>query len=376
MSHRWLARASGALVALIGLMLGGWGGEPPEKAEAEATAKQLWDVLLTKCGDSYFYAGSPFDASGNLTILQAQNRQPQATEFKGARFALVPLEMSQAQQLNGIEYIGQMTMVSAAFRTGAGGNWGAWMDGPAGRVFRSGEDVADAALGDFVGDAFDMGGGGLISIKIVKAKGVWEVARGSSIGAMVGGDEFFTAAKIAPYTNKYDCATAAIIPSEVQAAAQKAQAKAAAARQAALEADQKARAEDITPVKNQKKGIGFIVLTPSELALAQDFADLRRWGELSPLGRARYSELLAGLRKITDRFPRLSKATDDQYLAPNTTYKDAVLDPTRPYARAFSFYGSKSLVLVIVTSGPYRDKTVAIEAANYSMKKQMVSGGG
>ncbi len=364
MGRTGLARASAASIAL---MLGAWGGGTDVNTEAEATAKQLWDTLLTKCGDSYFYAGSPFDASGSLTMLQAPNRQPRATEFKGAQFALVPVEMSQAQRLNGIEYIGQMTMVSAAFRTGAGGNWGAWIDGPAGRVVRNGDDIVAGALGDFAGDAFDMGGGGLIPLKIVKAKGVWAVARGSSVGVTVGGDKFFAVAKIGPYTNKYDCAAAAIIPSEAQAAGQKAQAEAAAARQ-------KARAEEFAPVKDQRKGIGFIVLTQDELAVLKKIAAMQRGGVRAPADRAIYSTQLAEMRKITDRFPRVSKVMDDQYLAPKTTYTDGVLEQNVPFKRAFRIFGSRNLVIVMVTSGPYRNQYVAIDSANYSSNQQIVPG--
>ena len=79
-------------------------------------ARQYWDSVLNKCGDSY-YAGQP----GGLT------------EYKEVAFGIVPEMLSPADQMNGIQWKGDALMAPRVYRgqedNGQGG-WRLWKDGP------------------------------------------------------------------------------------------------------------------------------------------------------------------------------------------------------------------------------------------------------
>jgi hypothetical protein len=81
-------------VALVGLFAASCGLTASAPSEAETTAQKLWDKIVKKCGDDYFYAGSTLDPSDVLL------------EFKDVAFNVVPKEVSKASQLNGLEWEG------------------------------------------------------------------------------------------------------------------------------------------------------------------------------------------------------------------------------------------------------------------------------
>src|SRR5579871_4341930 len=61
-------------------------------SEGEAIASRIWTKLLTRCGDSYFYAGSMFDGQGMLADVQVGHTN--VIEFKGVTFHIVPIRVT------------------------------------------------------------------------------------------------------------------------------------------------------------------------------------------------------------------------------------------------------------------------------------------
>jgi hypothetical protein len=94
----------------------------PADSEVQKVALTFWDKLLTKCGDSYYWGGPTGDGS--------------LRNYKEVSFGIVQEPVSQADQMNGVEWHGFIIMVARVFRTqegyGAAQHWEPWRDGPAG----------------------------------------------------------------------------------------------------------------------------------------------------------------------------------------------------------------------------------------------------
>ena len=257
-----------------------------EASDVDATAKQIWNALLTKCGDSHYYAGSLFNSQGDLRGLVPATK-PHQTEYKSARFAIVPIKLTEAQKLNGVEYIGRISMVSSVYRTKINDKWSAWVDGPAGRNVQEKEDIWNHVMQDFMGDGLGMGTGGAMALKIAKIKGQWVVARQGAQGQMVMGDKFFALAQIAPHTLRYDCKTGASNQPGSQAPAEGERLQTTNGHATLQNA--------MAPVRDPKKGIGFIRITPDELALFKTFSGFPRGAALTPEDRAKRNALLPAM---------------------------------------------------------------------------------
>ncbi|MGO9545735.1 MAG: hypothetical protein ACLPPF_13200 [Rhodomicrobium sp.] len=360
MGRAWLARASAASMLLV---FGAWSARAAVNAEAEGVAKKVWDTLLMKCGDDYYYAGSFFDQLGNLRALTGPVKSNHVTEFKGAKFTVSPLDLSEAQKLNGVEFIGRIAMISSAFRTGQGGKWNVWSDGPAGRVMRNGDDIWNSVIGDMAGDGLGLGAGGMMGFRLVKIKGVWALSREDSTGMSVTGYKYFDIPKIGDYTNRYDCASSAILAPGV---------KDGGRAQAALAAQGSRQAGEMAPIRDPRKGIAFLLLSDEDVSLLKTYASLMRvmretrGAPADPAERGRRSQIVAKVRQLADRFPKRAQMRDDQYLPPLTPYKDVVFD-AGSHGVTFTFQGSKMLAVVMIGSGPYRGKYAAIEFANFGL---------
>jgi hypothetical protein len=162
----------GAKAALLGffslLVLLPAYSQSPERSsyEAEKVAGQLWDKLLTRCGDSY-YLYLPFKAGLSDHFEQWQ--------YKGVRFYVVPRSFSSRQETNGVQWEGVAVMSAMSFRsrtakpgTGAAKDadpkaWGAW------RPWGDGFVPSNAFLRDMpqgIGDPPNV-------IQLRKEKGKW-----------------------------------------------------------------------------------------------------------------------------------------------------------------------------------------------------------
>jgi hypothetical protein len=183
---------------------------PHTQSEPAAVAQRVWGVLLTHCptGD-YFYAGSPsLDSGGMLSNVQV-GKNP-LLEFKGVTFHIVPMRVTDAEQANGIAYRGRITMIAHLYREESE----SWKDGPD-LQRRNMSDIVGRVLADANGEFFGMGGGGSMAIQIVKFKGRWALARGStdfsdSFGA--SGDFQFLDDFVKAPAPHYSCKDGKVIP--------------------------------------------------------------------------------------------------------------------------------------------------------------------
>ncbi len=99
--------------------------------EAQAAATRLWNSLLTRCEgptyqNSYFYDGRNDQSEiwGDLA------------EFRDVHFYVFPIEVSHADQLNGIQWHAAAVMIADVYRSAARAN-GLW------KPFKSGEPLGD-----------------------------------------------------------------------------------------------------------------------------------------------------------------------------------------------------------------------------------------
>jgi hypothetical protein len=92
----------------------------------------LWDKLLTRCGDSYYYYlwGDVRDVRGNQRV------DALIVEYKNASFDFESLPVSEADKLNGVQWAGYAIMFSRNYRprtlgvdAASWGKWGFWRDG-------------------------------------------------------------------------------------------------------------------------------------------------------------------------------------------------------------------------------------------------------
>jgi len=110
----------------------GQAARPVASPEAQAAAKRLWDNILTTCDDSrsarnsYFYDGRN-DGSENWGDL---------AEFRDVHFYVFPIEVSHAEQLNGLRWHAAAVMIADVYRSAARAK-GAW------EPFKNGEPLGN-----------------------------------------------------------------------------------------------------------------------------------------------------------------------------------------------------------------------------------------
>lgn len=148
----------------------------PETVEAQAVADAIWSHLFTRCGGDLYYAGSNLDhadVEGKPVPFDGLR------QFRGTRFtAVTPTELSEADRLNGIEWMGQAAMVSSVWREKSTwreeakkGEWDRWEDGP-----ESGS-LDHMMLATF--NHGTNGAGGYFVVHLWKLNGQWSIALGS-----------------------------------------------------------------------------------------------------------------------------------------------------------------------------------------------------
>lgn len=173
-----------------------------------ATAGRLWAALLKQCGDTYIYTGSAFDRSGMLSDVQVGHTK--LIEYKGVKFASVPIRVTDAERANGLEARARITMRAHLYRT----DGDQWQDGPDMRP-RNMDDIIGRALGSVTADMFDMGTNGAIALEILKFKGRWYTRRSSvdRSGPIIGsgGDVYDLEKLMALPRPTYECATHSIV---------------------------------------------------------------------------------------------------------------------------------------------------------------------
>jgi hypothetical protein len=192
-----------------------------EMPEPDRTANLVRDKLFSHCGNSYFYAGSAFDASGPTGGLDPA-QTPKILEFQDPVFNLVSITVTPAEKANGVQYHGRWTMIAKMYR--AGGE--PWQDGPALQP-RNTQDIAMTAQRNARGDEGQMANSGAVALDILQQNGKWSVARGSLLlsggipGRTVWQDiQDFLATK----TLKVDCARGpAALQDELEKAAREAE---------------------------------------------------------------------------------------------------------------------------------------------------------
>jgi hypothetical protein len=89
-------------------------GQDQNLAEAKKMAHQLWEKMLTKCGNYYYY------------FARGQQR---LTQYTGVTFDILPRVISRADQMNGIQWKGFAAMTSSASRSQlvrGHERWGTW----------------------------------------------------------------------------------------------------------------------------------------------------------------------------------------------------------------------------------------------------------
>ena len=179
---------------------------------------RLWNALLKQCGDSRFYVGSVFDASGMLSDVQVGRTK--LIEYKGVKFASVPIRITDAERANGLQARSRITMRAHLYRT----DGEQWQDGPDLRP-RNMDDIIGRALGSANADMFGMGSNGAIALEVLKFKGRW-YARRSSVdmsGPIIGSNDIFDVEKwIALPRPTYDCATHSVVAPKAAAGVDKA----------------------------------------------------------------------------------------------------------------------------------------------------------
>lgn len=220
-------------------------------SETASVTQRLWSALLTRCGDTYFYAGSVFDGSGMLSNVEVGHQK--VMEFRGVRFHSVPIRVTDAERANGLTYRARISMIAHLYREGDD----QWQDGPDLRP-RNVDDIFGQVLSQANGNFFDMGGGGAMALELLKFKGEWVVTRSSTdfSGSLGSNDNYYDVDKlVALRVARYSCQQAAVIPPPPTAAELAAQQEAArkAAEEAAAQAadDQQDRQADAQDAKGQ-----------------------------------------------------------------------------------------------------------------------------
>jgi hypothetical protein len=210
-----IKRAAGILSASLALLMSSI-AQAATVSEPATVAHRVWDALLTRCGESWFYAGSAFDGAGMLSDVQTGHQS--LIEYRGVRFNMVPIRITDAQRANGLQYNVRISMIAHLYREGGG----QWQDGPDLRP-RNTDDILGQVLGQANSDMFDMGGAGAMALEIAKFKGLWAVTRSSttSTDTLAFGSKFFTVDQIAAAkVARYSCAKGeVVVPGDAQAGA-------------------------------------------------------------------------------------------------------------------------------------------------------------
>jgi hypothetical protein len=100
------------LVANLGIVLA-QSTVSPQTADARTEARKIWEKVLTRCGDSYYF----FESNHKLLY-----------EYKDVSFSVSPSRaLTRADQLNGVEWAGVAFMLATAdrYRTETG-RWEMW----------------------------------------------------------------------------------------------------------------------------------------------------------------------------------------------------------------------------------------------------------
>ena len=189
----------------------GRGQTKPASAPSEAAgvAQRVWGKLLTHCGEDYYYAGSLFDGAGIAADVQV-NKTPIKVHFRGVRFTVVPIAVTEADRLNGVSARARIAMIARVYKSQFEDRW---MDGP-GLQVRNMNDIFGQALSSANADMFEMGSGGAIALELVKFKGAWSVARSSvsMSGPLMGSGFYDLQNVVAARLPTVDCKTGALIP--------------------------------------------------------------------------------------------------------------------------------------------------------------------
>ena len=178
-----------------------------------AIGQKIFDKLLTRCGDQWFYAGSPFDGAGMLSNVQASHQG--VVTYKGVQFHTVPITVSPAEHENGIDSRTRISMIAKLYREGDK----PWGDGP-GRRDRNMDDILGDVLRDAGGDMFDMGSGGSMAMELINFKGNWFIRRSGvdSTSIFSTGDKLFEVAQLlAAPMPRYSCSAGRVLrPGETE----------------------------------------------------------------------------------------------------------------------------------------------------------------
>ena len=313
--------------------------------------KPVWNALLTPCGQSYFYAGSFFDRGGMLSSLGAGNN-PDIYEFRGVRFNTVPVRITDAERLNGLEYHARVTMIAHVYRE-AGGTWA---DGPDLQA-RNTNDILALALQSVGSNMGEMGIGGSMAFDLARVKGKWVIARSSSdlSGPLTFGTNYYDVGKLNQFVPKKTCSQlgAQIVQKQnVETAEQNKEAHDAAVQKAW---------QTPGPVHDPKRGIPFRLLSEDDYAL------VAKWYDPSTHGQGGDAVFLPA-ETIVHSYPIVPNP--GKWLAVGTTFqKDDSLPAINP-ENGFN----KLLVVVRITSGPHNGQHAIIESANYGSSDLALAG--
>jgi hypothetical protein len=94
-------------------------------AEATRIAEQWRDKTFTECGDSLYYHYMPADDLG----IRGFHWVPEQTfQYQGVSLSIAPVAVSNAEQLNGIEWKGTATFNCSVQRAYVSAHWNPWQD--------------------------------------------------------------------------------------------------------------------------------------------------------------------------------------------------------------------------------------------------------
>jgi hypothetical protein len=288
----------------------------------DAAAQEVWNRVLTHCGESYWYVGSVFDQSGMLGSLAASN-DPPPYEFRGARFNTVPIPVSDADKLNGVGYRGRITMLAHVFR-----KFGeSWQDGPNLPV-RNMNDTMSEAFQEVSGDSGEMGIGGVFAFDLVDFNGKWLVERSSTIssGPVSFGARYYEIDRLqGSGTPKEKCDRLGThIQSDLASARARIDAQTRVAADAKTKAalEHKAREEKWKLIRDPVKGVPFLEVTPDE------FSEIKRLYAERDIAVPGLSDARErAWQNLDAKFPR--HPTDADWLPPGTSF-DIPCDASTP----------------------------------------------
>lgn len=185
-------------------------------AEPDAVAASVWNKLLAHCGEDYFYSGSVFDGSGTLSGLVV-SKNADLIQFRGVKFSLVPIRLTDADRLNGQEFRGRLTMIAHLFKPDEKDGW---MDGPAFQA-RNTDDMFAKSLMNIANDSTELGIGGAMAFELIKYKGKWYIERSSVMlsGGLFGSKTYEVNALLAAHFQRYQCSTKLVSYSPAELAA-------------------------------------------------------------------------------------------------------------------------------------------------------------